>query len=311
MGIQKQTQGGRKMTGVVFNIQRFSVHDGPGIRTTVFLKGCPLRCLWCHNPEGLSRETDIEYIPVKCIGCGRCAAVCPNECHRIENGVHIFERTGCTKCGACAEACVASAMSVSGHEYTVDDVMKKVLSDKLFYSESGGGMTLSGGEPLGQIEFATALLSAARKHGIHTAIETCGYYPEAVLRRALPLVDLVLFDYKVTGEDEHIAATGVSQDLILSNLQIICEFGTPVHLRCPIIPSVNDRTDHYDAIARIAEEYGAIVRVDLEPYHDLGASKYRNIGIEPRFSAKTPSADDMAEILDYIQKKTSKKVVIS
>ena len=189
--------------------------------------------------------------------------------------------------------------------------MKKVVSDTPFYEESGGGMTLSGGEPLGQIEFAAELLTAARECGIHTAIETCGYYPEAVLRRVLPLVDLFLFDYKVTGESEHIAATGVSQKLILSNLRTVCEYGTTVHLRCPIIPSVNDCERHYDAIASLAETYDSIVRIDLEPYHDLGSSKYRNIGLIPNFSADAPKADDMQGIAEYIQRKTAKKVMIS
>jgi len=185
--------------GKVFNIQRFSIHDGPGIRTNVFLKGCPLRCLWCHNPEGLSRESDIEFIPKKCIGCGRCG-VCPNDCHKFNDGLHYYDRSNCIKCGTCISHCVTEALQIAGKDYTVDEVMKEVESDAMFYEESGGGMTLSGGEPLFQSEFATELLRTAKERGIHTAIETCGFYSEDVLRKAIPYIDIFLFDYKVTGE---------------------------------------------------------------------------------------------------------------
>lgn len=296
--------------GVVFNIQRFSVHDGPGIRTTVFLKGCPLRCKWCHNPEGLSLSRDIEYIAAKCIGCGRCAAVCPSSCHTISDGAHFFDRTSCVKCGECVEACVAEAILMRGIESSVDDVMKVVRSDKMFYAD-GGGMTLSGGEPLMQSRFAKALLSAAHEEEIHTAVETCGYYPAEVLDEVLPFIDLFLFDYKVTGEEEHIAATGVSQKIILENLERICNDGVPVVLRCPIIPGVNNNSRHFDAIAALAEKYDSVIRIDLEPYHDLGSSKYQNIGLDIGFSATAPKQEEMDDILNYISSRTSKKTIIS
>lgn len=295
--------------GTLFNIQRFSVHDGPGIRTTVFFKGCPLRCLWCHNPEGLSSRLDIEFNTLKCIGCGRCC-ICPNGCHKMENGSHIFDRTSCKQCGKCTEVCVSGSLSMSGMICTIDEVMKTVEKDIPFYKESGGGMTLSGGEPFLQIDFAVELLRSAHERGIHTAVETCGYYSDDVLARALPYVDLFLFDYKVTGSDAHRNATGVGNESILANLKTIDEFGAEIVLRCPIIPTVNDNPEHYDAIAAIAESHHSITRVDLEPYHNLGSSKYINIGRRP-VEFTPPEKEKMEKIREYIGGRTGKKVVIS
>ncbi len=298
-------------TGIVFNVQRFSIHDGPGIRTTVFLKGCPLRCKWCHNPEGLSITPDIEFIASKCIGCGRCT-VCPKDNHSfIKDGLHVFSRDDCLKCGECVEACVTEALLKAGKEYTVDEVMKKVMSDVMFYKESGGGMTLSGGEPFGQIDFAVELLRAAKENGLHTAVETCGYYSEETLMKALPYVDLFLFDYKVTGREEHKAATGVYPERILENLEVINREGKQMHLRCPIIPGINDNSTHFAAIAALAERLDCVVRVDLEPYHDLGVSKYSNIGKTAAYQNNAPAKDRMEEILEEVSSKTSKRVVIS
>ena len=297
--------------GTVFNVQRFSVHDGPGIRTNVFLKGCPLRCLWCHNPEGLSREVDMEFIPNKCIGCGRCT-VCPNGCHVItDEGLHGFDRTNCVKCGKCVDACVASALQRAGKEMTSEEVLKEVMLDEMFYKESGGGITLSGGEPLSQIDFAEEILMLSKEKGLHTAIETCGFYKAEILDRVLPYVDLFLYDYKVTGREEHKAATGVYPDLILDNLARINEAGRDVVLRCPIIPGINDNEIHFDAIASLADKYEHVIRVDLEPYHELGNSKYQNIGKEYSYSGEVPKADRMEEIRAHIDSLTSKKVVIS
>ncbi len=297
-------------TGTVFDIQRFSIHDGPGIRTNVFLKGCPLRCLWCHNPEGLSRETDVEFLSNKCIACGRCS-VCEKGCHVFADGLHGYLRENCERCGKCIKECVAGALKLVGREYTVDDVMREVESDRMFYEESGGGMTLSGGEPLYQSDFAVALLTEAKNRGIHTAIETCGFYSESVLRRAIPYVDVFLFDYKVTGREEHKKATGVYPDVILNNLEIINAEGREIVLRCPIIPGINDNNVHYDAIAALLEKYEHITRVDLEPYHRLGSSKYDSIGKTAAFDSEAIPKGALEPVKEYIQSKTSKKVVIS
>jgi len=298
------------ITGKVFNIQRFSIHDGPGIRTNVFLKGCPLRCLWCHNPEGLSRETDIEFIPTKCIGCGRCT-ICKNGCHTMVDGFHVYNRENCTKCGECIEKCVADSLQIAGKDMTVEEVMKEVESDAMFYDESGGGMTLSGGEPLYQSDFAVELLKEAKSRGIHTAIETCGFYSEDVLRRALPYIDIFLFDYKVTGREAHKAATGVYPDVILNNLELINNYGTEIVLRCPIIPTINDNDSHYKAIAELANRLKNVTRIDLEAYHELGSSKYLNLGKAVTFTEKAPPKGVLEPVREYISALTVKKVTIS
>ena len=296
--------------GLVFNIQRFSLHDGPGIRTAVFMKGCPLRCRWCHNPEGFFAISELEYNPVKCIGCGRCS-VCPQQCHVTEGGVHLFDRTGCVRCFRCVEACPSGALLRAGREYTVDEVMKTVESDRAYYDNSGGGMTLSGGEPLLQPEFSKALLSAAKDRGINTAIETSGYAPTEVIKEISPLVDVFLYDVKLTNDEDHKKYTGVDRGLILSNLRLMNEEGRTIVLRCPIIPGVNDKKEHFDAIADLANELVSVIRVDLEPYHDLGTTKYAKFGREAGFTADPPAKDRMEEIREYIQQKTPKRVKIS
>lgn len=301
--------------GTVFNIQKFSVHDGPGIRTTVFLKGCPLRCLWCHNPEGLSRESEIEFEPVKCIACGFCAAACENECHAFteeDGGVrHDYLREGCVRCGKCIGSCVAGALRTVGQEMTVGEVMSKVLADKIFYEKSGGGMTVSGGEPFFQPEFTLDLLKSAKEAGLHTAIETCGFCRTEVIERALPFVDLFLFDYKATGADVHKRLTGVDPALILANMRYISEHGGKIVLRCPIIPTANDTDEHFSTIASLACELDRIVSVELEPYHPLGTGKAPKLGREQSFITEAPSPERMAEIREYIASRTDKPVTVS
>lgn len=296
--------------GCVFNIQKFSIHDGPGIRTTVFLKGCPLNCLWCHNPEGLSRETEIEFEQSKCIMCGACEVVCPNGCHSFENG-HSFDRRECVKCGKCVSACIAGGLRTVGKEYTVDEVIEKVLADKIFYETSGGGMTISGGEPFFQPEFTLDLLKAANEKGITSCIETSGFTKTDTILEAVPYTELFLYDYKATGDNLHRELTGVSQDLILKNLEEINKAGASVVLRCPVIPGKNDTDVHFDAIASIAERMSGIIRVDLEPYHPLGTGKAPKIGKTQSFVTNAPESERMNEIRDYISSRTSKKVIVS
>lgn len=298
--------------GCVFNIQKFSIHDGPGIRTTVFLKGCPLRCKWCHNPEGLSPKTEIEYEPTKCIGCGACAAVCPNNCHSFsEEFGHKYERQSCTECGKCTESCVAGSLKPVGTMYTVDEVIKKVMADKIFYDTSGGGMTISGGEPFFQAEFAVALLKAAKEAGLNTAVETSGFCTAETIMSSLPYTDLYLFDYKATGDSLHRELTGVSQETILQNMRLISDSGAKLILRCPIIPNANDTEEHFSAIAALAEKTVGIQRVELEAYHALGTGKAPKLGKAQEFVTTAPTKERMEEIRLFIEARTSKTVVIS
>ena len=296
--------------GLIFNIQRFSLHDGPGIRTGVFLKGCPLRCRWCHNPEGLSGTAELEYNPVKCIGCGRCS-VCPKGLHITEKGVHTFERAGCVECFACVDKCPSGALLKAGKEYTVEEVMKQVEADRPFYDNSGGGITLSGGEPLLQWEFSAELLKAAHSRGINTAVETSGFASDGAFDAVVPFTDLFLFDYKVTDPEDHKKFTGVDREPILRNLRRLNSEGKRLVLRCPIVPGVNDVASHFDAIAALANELDSTERVDLEPYHELGAAKYAKFGKTAAFSAEPPDKERMEQIREYVQNKTPKRVIIS
>jgi len=263
---------------LVFNIQKFSINDGPGIRTTVFLKGCMLNCLWCHNPESKSPKPQLMFHEQRCIGCGSCLKVCPNGVHTMgENGEHLIDRTKCTACGKCAEACVG-ALEIVGKEMTVEEVLKEVIKDKVFYDNSGGGMTVSGGEPLMHPEFTLALFKAAKEKGLHTCMETCGCVKWDIIEAMVPYVDLFLWDVKETDSERHKEYTGVSNELILENLHKLNAAGGKIVLRCPIIPGYNDRTEHLQAIGALAEELENVQRVDVEPYHPLGKSKSEGLG---------------------------------
>lgn len=263
--------------GMIFNIQKFSVNDGPGIRTTVFMKGCPLRCLWCHNPESNSVKPDLFYNGEKCTGCGQCAAVCPKDCHKIDETGHRFDRNACVLCGACADACPSGALELAGYETTVDHVLETVLQDKAFYETSGGGMTLSGGEPMYQFDFALSLMQAAKAAGLHTCMETCGFAPWEHYAEIAPYTDIFLFDYKLTNPDSHKTYTGADNSLILENLKKLDDLGCATVLRCPIIPTVNDHAAHFAGIAQTANSLKHILRVDIEPYHPLGKGKTENL----------------------------------
>lgn len=263
----------------MLNVQRFCTKDGPGIRTTVFLMGCPLRCLWCHNPETQQREPSLLYDRSLCTDCLRCVAKCPRGCHGVEDGAHTLDRTDCTACRACLSP-LCPALAVAGEERDADEILAEILRDRPYYEKTGGGMTLSGGEPLAQPEFSSYLLRGAKEQGLHTAVETCGCASETALRRVAEYTDLFLFDLKETDPDRHLAYTGAPLASVLASLRILEELQKPTVLRCPVIPTLNDREDHMRRIAALAEAHSCVREIVLEPYHTLGVGKYSRLGRE-------------------------------
>ena len=283
-------------TGIVFDIQRCSLHDGPGIRTTIFLKGCQLACQWCHNPESIAFQPQLSYNPAQCVNCLACVRACDFDAHLIdEHGRHLLDFARCTACGNCVEVCQGNALRMIGSEMTVEAVMKEVLRDRAFYERSGGGITLSGGEPMMQLAFSKALLAAAKYAGIHTCLETNGAVPQAWYGEILPLVDLFLFDYKATEPALHKQLTGSGNDQILQNLAFLYENGASIILRCPLIPGVNDDTIHLDAIAELHKEYPRLAGIELMPYHNLGVAKSGHIGESAPLPTVTAATVEMQE----------------
>ena len=273
----------------VAEIQRFSMHDGPGVRTTVFLAGCPLDCAWCHNPEMRSFEPTLLFYAKKCVFCGACAAVCPVGAHRVADGGHSLDRSLCVGCGACVDACAARALEFSFREMTVDAIMSVVERDRAFYGERGG-VTLSGGEPLASPEGSLALLRACREAGISTAVETSGYFDPAILPALVPLVDTFLWDVKDTNAERHLRYTGVTNERILENLRLADSLGAAIRLRCILVAGVNDGDDRLEATARLRESLTHCVGVDVLPYHTFGEAKAIFAGLDrPQNEAWIPS----------------------
>jgi pyruvate formate lyase activating enzyme len=286
-------------TAVVFNIMRFSTQDGPGIRTTVFFKGCPLSCWWCHNPESQRLQPELLYLEERCRHCGDCVTACPQ--HAIEQVDGAVRTSGlCRRCGQCTEACQAEARQIAGRRLTVGELVAEVEKDLVFFEESGGGVTLSGGEPLAQPRFVSALLAACRDRGIPTALDTCGYAPSSVFLNVALAADLVLYDLKLMDPATHKQYTGVSNRRILGNLEELVARGRPVTVRIPVMPGINDTEDEISQFARYLAELPAR-QVELLPYHHIGAGKYKRLGLTYRLEdAPQPTAADLARFRDAL-----------
>jgi len=286
-------------SGAVFNVQGYSIHDGPGIRTTVFLKGCPLHCLWCQNPESQRATPELFFDAERCIGCGACARVCPTAAVQLRDGRAHTDRSRCDGSGHCVAACPSGARSVAGQAMSVDEVFEAVAADRLFYERSGGGVTLSGGEPLAQPQFAAELLQRCRQAGIHTALDTCGHAAWSSAAKVLAHVDLVLYDFKHMDPLQHQRLTGVRNELILANaLRVHHELKIPLLARVPVIPGCNDDAHNLQATARfIAEQLSPSVPVHLNAYHRFGQSKVERLQRPgPAFTAAVPEPQRMDEI---------------
>jgi pyruvate formate lyase activating enzyme len=280
--------------GLVFNIQRYSIHDGPGIRTTVFLKGCPLDCWWCHNPESQSPESEILTLEGRCIRCGECRKACPQQNEAACGSPAASEEPPptfrCIRCGACVAACPTGARQMVGRRMTVPEVVAEVIKDRVFYEESGGGVTVSGGEPLMQPRFLVSLLAACRTQGVHTAVDTCGYAPPEDLLAAAPLSDLFLYDLKLMDDARHRRYTGVSNAGVLGNLRALGGVHKNIWIRVPVIPGVNDDAENLEAAARFAAAIPGVRQVNLLPYHEAGAYKSPRLGRPYRLGKAAPAA---------------------
>ena len=282
-------------TGRIFEIKRFAVHDGPGIRTTFFFKGCPLNCIWCHNPEGLDYEPELAFLERKCVGCGDCFAACPEGLHTVsEDGAHVIDRENCTLCGRCVEACMPRALKLYGELYTPAELFELALLDRDFYAQSGGGVTCSGGEALVQSEFVSQFLSLCKNAVINTAVDTSGYAPWLCFEKVLPFTDLFLYDLKHIDSEKHKALTGSDNGLILDNLCELSKRGVPVEIRMPVIPGHNDSEHDIARTVEFLRSIRSLILIRPLPYHALSGSKYASIGKVSGIPAATGEENEAA-----------------
>ncbi|MEJ5228377.1 MAG: glycyl-radical enzyme activating protein [Pseudothermotoga sp.] len=290
------------MRALVFNIQRFSVHDGPGIRTTVFLKGCPLSCLWCHNPEGISPKAELMWAKYKCIHCGSCIASCPNHALSFNGDLLILRKDQCTLCGRCTQYCPTTALKSVGQLMEPEDLLKELQKDIMYFDQSDGGVTFSGGEPLLQSEFLLEVLPKIKSQGINVAIDTSGYVSQECLEKLLPFVDLFLYDLKIIDEEKHIRYTGVSNGVIKDNLRLLIEKGKKIVIRIPVIPCVNDSQQDVEDLCNFLASLNTRLKIDLLPYHNV-SEKYSALWKEYKMS----NSKDINKAVKYVEGKISSR----
>lgn len=303
---------------VIFDIQRFSLQDGPGIRTTVFFKGCPLHCIWCHNPESLKKTSQLMYHATMCVGCMQCVAACPNHAHlsKIVEGkmVHCIDWSKCSGCGECTKVCNYDALSLMGRKHTVKELYERICGDIPYFelkgSQQKGGITFSGGEPMLYYKFIRAFKKSYPD--IHVAIETSGYAPTKHFEKLGDSVDLYLFDYKATQENKHMHLCGVSNELIKGNLAYLCAKGKQVILRCPLIPEINDDAVHLKGIADVLQKYPQIEKAQIMPYHTLGINKRNELGMnEQTWGQEAASEEQQNNWLEKLRAYGASNVEIS
>ena len=286
---------------LIFDVKRFAVHDGDGIRTTVFFKGCPLSCVWCHNPEGISRNIELSFYAHKCQSCGACVEACKTSAHYMQTNVHNFCRNLCSACGACQEVCPGDALKLYGKTVTVSELLPILLEDSDFYETSGGGVTLSGGECLLQARFCKELLMALKEHGIRTAVDTCGFVPRGSIDEVLPYTAIFLYDLKAFREDVHIKCTGRSNRIILENLKYIDGLGASTEIRIPFVPDFND--GEIPALADFISTLNNVTRVKILPYHNYAASKYAALGMKNTLPEKLPTEEQLLSAKEIMRER--------
>ena len=288
------------MKAKIFEIKRFAVHDGDGIRTTVFFKGCPLKCVWCHNPEGIDFKPQLAYYSHKCIGCRECIVICPVSAHTISEDMHSYDREKCIACGKCADICLGNALSFYGKEMTVDELLPILLEDKEFYENSGGGVTLSGGECLMHPEFCEELLKRLKAEGIHTAVDTCGFVSKEAFDKVMPYTDIFLYDLKAFDENVHIKCTGQSNKVILKNLKYLDDCGKKSEIRIPYVPNFNN--DQIEKIAKFLKGLKNTTKVRVLPYHNYAGSKYAALNIKNTLPEILPTNNEIIAAEAYFNK---------
>lgn len=283
----------------IFNIQHFSLHDGPGIRTAVFMKGCPLRCYWCHNPESFIPHPQIQFFAAKCTSCGQCGKICPN----AHSGTSALFTAGCTLCGDCAKSCWSGALTETGREISLDELYREVSADRDLYDKSGGGVTFSGGEPLMQHSFLYEALKKCHEGGISTAVETSGFAEWQAIEKLLPCLDYIYYDIKILDRDRHISGTGVSNERILRNLALLCGTDKAVTVRVPVIPGFNDNEEDMESIAAMLAALNHVPQAELMPFHGICIGKYESLGMEyPAAGLTEPSPEKLRKLAEVYTK---------